>query len=122
MTEKPKTEEQVLENFLATERDMRIQPSDDFLARVEADALRVQRSFRAPPKARTAAARGLNFGWSGWGRFAGLTACLVVGVSLGSGFSGQIGAFGDYYLSGGAVASEGLFPTGIETLLTGEEG
>lgn len=118
MTHTPDPEDQKLEALFAAERATRAHPSDDFLMRVEADALRARENFaEAAP---TSAKQSLWSGWSGWGGFAGLAACLVLGVGLGSGFAGQIGAFGDYYLSGGVVASDGLFPTGLEMLFSGE--
>ncbi|MDJ0992122.1 MAG: hypothetical protein QNI90_00980 [Dinoroseobacter sp.] len=119
MTNKPETEERTLETFFAAERETFLAPSDAFLARVAADAVKTQASIAQ--QAEQKIPRGA-FRWPNWGAVAGLTACLVLGVGLGSGFSGQIGAYGDFYLSGGVVASEGLFPTGLDTFLTEEEG
>ncbi len=118
MTHKPDPEDQKLDPLFAAERATRAHPSNDFLMRVEADALRAQERFAKP--ALTSVKLSFWSGWSGWGGFAGLAACLVLGFGLGSGFAGQIGAFGDYYLSGGVVASDGLFPTGLEMLFSGE--
>lgn len=119
MTQKPDLNDAALEALFAAERAEIEAPSEAFLARVEAEALAVQSGFTPAqrPKARTRA-----FAVPRWSAFAGLAACLVLGIGLGGGFSGQIGAYGDYYLSGGVVTSGEVFLTGLDAFLSGEEG
>lgn len=98
-------------------------PSAEFLDRVARDALAVQREFAGQRVPARPARRLLP--WPGrprWQPLAGLAACLVIGIGLGGGLSAQLGAAGDYILSGGALVSEGVFAMSLEDALWLAEG
>lgn len=120
MTHDDKANAQLLEEAFATLRSGEPVVSEDFLSRVQADALTTQKAFEMERQHSSNSSRFLfRPRWSAW---AGLAACLVLGVGLGGGFSNQIGAFGDYYLSGGLVGSGDLLTSGYTDFLLFGEG
>jgi hypothetical protein len=107
-----------LEALFAAERADVPVPSEAFMARINADARRVQHGFAEAP---TVAVPRRTL-WPQWSAMAGLAACLVLGVGLGGGFSLQVGAVADTYLAGGEFAAFEIFAGPLDYIALLEEG
>lgn len=80
-----KTDDAILETYLDAARREAPLPTGDFLARIEAEALRLQPAPASPGKApvRATPARRFLGGLGGWAGVSALAACVVVGLGLG---------------------------------------
>ncbi len=109
----------LLADLAATPED----PSDGFLARIEADALAQQPKPRpAAPTASTAQGRGwfrLDLGLGGWTSLGGLTAALVVGFGLGFSAPDTVSTFSSGLVGDSTSGLEDVFWNFDASLLEG---